>query len=455
MLKGKILVIDDNKSILKSLKFFLEDYFEKVEAISNPNLLPSLLREEEFDVFLLDMNFTAGISTGNEGLYWLKKIKKADIDAIVIMITAYGDIDLAVKAMKEGATDFVLKPWDNKKLYATIKTGFELRRSKKELNKLQNRQKIIESDIDKKHSMLRGKCKSMQKIYKTLEKVATTNANVLITGENGTGKELIAREVHRLSKRKQEIFLSVDLSTITDTLFEAELFGFTKGAFTDAKEDRIGKFEAAKGGTLFLDEIGNLPYHAQAKILTVLQNRQITPMGSNKVTHLDFRLVCATNKNLPQLIEKNLFREDLFYRLNTIQIELPPLRERGEDILHLTEYFINSFKNKYEKHGLKISNKAIDAIANYNWPGNIRELKHTIEKAVILCDTKVIALEDLQLKSNPILKNETYKILSLEDSEKKAIFIALERNNWNLSKTAKDLKIGRQTLYNKISKYGL
>jgi two-component system, NtrC family, response regulator HydG len=453
--KGKILIVDDNSQILSSLKILLKNDFEEITAIRNPNMIPGMMQSTVYDIILLDMNFNAGQNTGNEGIFWLREILKKDPLTIVIMITAYGDIDLAVKAIKDGATDFIAKPWDAEKLIITLKNALELRNSKVELSKLRGKQNQLNEDIEKHYQMYTGISVTMQGIYKTIDKVAQTDANILVLGENGTGKELIAREIHRKSKRAKEIFLSVDIGSLTESLFESELFGYVKGAFTDAKEDRAGRFETASGGTLFMDEIGNLPLSLQSKLLTVLQNRQVTRIGSNKPVAIDIRLITATNKSLENMVHQNLFREDLFYRINTIQIEIPPIRERQEDIAGLADFFLAQFACKYEKPTLKISSSAYDTLKNYIWPGNIRELKHTIEKAVILSDSNCLEPNDFYLKEKHAVINELENNYRLSDIEKKTIENVLEKCKGNVSKAAQILDISRTTLYSKIEKYGL
>jgi two-component system, NtrC family, response regulator HydG len=453
--KGKILIVDDNSQILSSLKILLKNDFEEITAIRNPNMIPGMMQSTVYDIILLDMNFNAGQNTGNEGIFWLREILKKDPLTIVIMITAYGDIDLAVKAIKEGATDFISKPWDAEKLIITLKNALELRNSKVEINKLRGKQNQLSEDIEKHFQMYAGVSATMMGIYKTIDKVAQTDANILVLGENGTGKELIAREIHRKSKRAKEIFLGVDMGSLTESLFESELFGYTKGAFTDAKEDRAGRFETASGGTLFMDEIGNLPLSMQSKLLTVIQNRQVTRIGSNKPIPIDIRLITATNKSLEDMVHQNLFREDLFYRINTIQVEVPALRERQEDIAGFADYFLAQFACKYEKPLLKISSSAYDTLKNYNWPGNIRELKHTIEKAVILSDSDCLEPNDFYIKDKHLVSKESENNFRLSDIEKKTIENVLEKCKGNVSKAAQILDISRTTLYSKIEKYGL
>ena len=362
---GKILIIDDDQNVLKSLKIILSNEFEEIKTIKNPNTINHTLAQTTYDIILLDMNFTAGVNTGNEGLYWLNEIFKIDPDSVVIMLTAYGDIELSVEAMKRGATDFITKPWDNEKLIATIKSGLKLRKSKNEIRTLKQKQEYLGASDYSKYQKPIGSSPEFLKILETINKVSKTDANVLILGENGTGKELIAREIHKQSKRSKEALITLDMASLSETLFESELFGHTKGAFTDAKESRIGRMESASGGTLFLDEIGNLGMNLQSKLLTTLQNREIIPIGTNKSVPIDIRLISATNKNLNELITNDLFREDLLYRINTIQIEVPPLRKRKDDIPGLTEFFLNRFTKKYEKHKLKISKKAIDKLQEH------------------------------------------------------------------------------------------
>lgn len=451
---GNILIVDDNKSVLDSLKLYLKRKFELIETCSNPNRIPELLRSHNFNVVVLDMNFKAGINTGNEGLYWLKEVLKKDKDIVIILITAYGDVNLAVEAMKYGANDFILKPWDNQKLYEAIKNGVEIYNSRKTNSDTSNEDTVVENRPELPNTFP-GSSQVMQEIYKTIQKVSQTDANVLILGENGTGKEVVAQEIHRLSKRSDKVFHSVDMGAISETLFESELFGHKKGAFTDAREDRKGRFQTASGGTLFLDEIGNLSLPMQAKLLSVLQNRKVTPVGANTSEKVDIRLVCATNRDPEEMTENSEFREDLLYRINTIQIDLPPLRERGEDIINIANYYLALYAEKYNKPGLKFNPDAIRVIYNYPWPGNIRELKHSVERAVILSDDSAITQSDFNLsqKQNKVELGNT--AISLEDAEKMIIENAMRRNKGNISHVAKELNIGRQTLYRKLEKYGL
>ena len=382
--EGKILVVDDNLDLLKSLKRLLKFDFQEIDTISNPNKIPAQLKGKDYDVVLLDMNFTEGDNSGRDGFKWLKRIKEINEELVVILITAYGDIDIAVKAIQEGATNFITKPWEPQKLIVTIQNAIEISKSNKEIKHLKRKSKYFKEDVNSKISPIIGQSTVVRNLLKTVEKVASTDANILILGENGTGKELIAREIHNRSNRCNEVFLHADLSTLNEGIFESELFGHIKGAFTDAKEDKTGKFEAASGGTLFLDEIGNLSVNLQSKLLTALQTREFSPVGESKPRTFDARIICATNKNLKQLVHEQLFREDLYFRINTIEILSPPLRDREEDINLLTEYFLDKYSAKYNKPGIKLNAKALDVLKNYSWPGNIRELSHTIEKAVIL-----------------------------------------------------------------------
>ena len=451
--RGNILIVDDNKSILSALEILLMKHY-KIQCVSNPNLITSVFNENDFQLVLLDMNFKAGLNTGNEGLYWLNYIKEHHPETSVVMITAYGDVELAVNALKKGATDFILKPWDNAKLLATIESAMQLTISKQEVNSLKLKEKELKKAFNKEDKLIIGNSPQIMNVLNMVRKVAKTDTNVLITGENGTGKELIAREIHRLSKRHQEMMVSVDMGAITETLFESELFGHAKGAFTDAKEERIGKFEVANNGTLFLDEIGNLSFPLQAKLLVALQSREITRIGSNKPIPINIRLVSATNKNLEQMVDESLFREDLLYRINTIQIEIPPLRDRGEDILVLADFFLKKYGHKYDKSNLKINHKAQEKLLDYHWPGNIRELEHSIEKAVILSDSNVLKPDDFFLRPNG-RNNSDLQSLKLEDMEKNLISQALDKNPGNVSAAADVLGITRQTLYNKMKKFGI
>ncbi|MCL1936919.1 MAG: sigma-54 dependent transcriptional regulator [Candidatus Azobacteroides sp.] len=452
MKKGSILIVDDNKNVLTALRILLEQYFETVTLLSSPGQLHAVLQSLSPDVVLLDMNFSAGINTGNEGLYWLSEIKKYDAELPVVLFTAYADIELAVKALKLGASDFVVKPWDNAKLVATLQSAYSLRQSRKEVRQLHEKQNILQEELNKEQDICWGNSETMQQLRRVIQKVAKTDANILITGENGTGKEVFAREIQRLSSRNKEAFIIVDMGAITESLFESELFGHVKGSFTDAKTDRAGKFEVASGGTLFLDEIGNLSYPLQAKLLTALQSRQIIRVGGNKAIPIDIRLISATNRNLPDSVRKGEFREDLLYRINTIQIEIPPLRERKEDIPLLANFFLKKYAGKYRGGPMSFSSDVVDQLKEYHWPGNIRELQHTIEKAVILSENEVLQTSDFYLKKS--LNGTAQGLMTLEEAERLWIRNALERNNDNLSAAAAELGITRPTLYSKMKKYG-
>jgi len=453
MTKNSLLIVDDNKGILKGLRLLLNSDFEVIRSISNPNQLYTELQGNNIDVVLLDMNFKAGVITGNEGLFWLREIKKRSPQVEVVMITAYGDIDLAVKSLKEGAFDFVLKPWDNDKLKATLEAACRLRNSNLEIVNLKSRERALKQDINRSEPMIIGKSHVMHEIMNLIKKVADTEANVLITGENGTGKELIAKEIHRQSNRCNELFVMVDLSSLTESLIESELFGHKKGSFTNASEDKTGRFTLADKGSLFLDEIGNIPLNLQSKILTVLQTRVITPVGSNNEIAVNFRLICATNRSLSEMVKVNQFRQDLLYRLNTIQIHLPPLRERIEDIEDLAVHYLNIYSKKYNKQELKLSGDAITKLKRNPWKGNIRELQHTIEKAVILADRDSLRPSDFVFFDTE--EDLTDQPETLEDMEKKMIISTLKKNGYSQVTTAEQLGITRQTLYNKIKKYGI
>ena len=450
--KGNILVVDDNKSILSALEILLTAEFNEVTLLTNPNQILSELRKKDYNLVVLDMNFQAGVNTGNEGIYWLERIKESHSNVSVVMITAYGDIDTAVKALKSGAADFVLKPWDNEKLIATLRLAIQLNLSRKEVTLLKERETVLKKEISRDQKFIIGTSPQLMHVLSLVRKVAKTDANILITGENGTGKELIAQEIHRLSQRSKEILVSVDLGSLSETLFESELFGHVKGAFTDARENRQGKFEIADKGTLFLDEIGNLSFNLQAKLLAVIENRNITRVGSNKLIPIDIRLICATNRKLENMVQNGLFREDLLYRINTIQVDLPPLRERGNDIIILAEFFLKKYSYKYNKPNLKINQQANSKLLKYTWPGNVRELQHTIEKAVILSESDILKPEDLYLRNSTSgLPGES--LTTLEEMEKLMIQKALEKNDGNFTAAAEQLGITRQTLYNRLKKY--
>ena len=452
----KVLIVDDNEDILVAAKLLLKPYASIIETEKNPNQLPELLSKNSYDVIFLDMNFTQDMTSGKEGFYWLNEILKIDPTVIVIMITAYGDVEMAVKAVKEGATDFILKPWQNEKLIATFSAAIKLHESKLEVNNLRSQQKYLSDDLDKKFQELIGVSDPIQEVFRTIEKVAKTDANILILGENGTGKELVARALHRQSPRAEKVFINVDMGALTPTLFESELFGHVKGAFTDAKEERVGRFEAASGGTLFLDEIGNIPLELQAKLLTVIQNRNVARVGSNTYHPIDIRLICATNHSIYDMVKEGKFRQDLLYRINTVEIRIPPLRERKEDIQLLAEYFLDIFKKKYNKPDLFLPVLTMKRLENYHWPGNVRELQHAIERSAIMSEANELQPSDFffTTASN---KDETFVLsnYNLESVEKEVIMKVLREHNGNITQAAKELGLTRTSLYRRMEKYGL
>ena len=423
MEKGTILIVDDNKGVLASLELLLETEFSEIKTAHHPNQIMSILNTSPVDVIILDMNFSAGINNGNEGLYWLKRIREIAPALPVVMLTAYGDVELAVRALKNDATDFLLKPWDNRTLVCKIKEAFGS--GKKRKNRVPDRSQS---------PMIVGTSPAMQQLMKMVVKVARTDANILITGENGTGKEMLAQEIHRLSTRREHTMVTVDMGAISESLFESELFGHERGSFTDAYESRPGKFEAASGSSLFMDEIGRI--------------------GSNKVIPVDIRLLSATNKNIQEMVDSGTFREDLLYRLNTIHLEIPPLRERGNDIHLFIDYFMQRYAAKYEKKDISLHEHALEKLCSYHWPGNIRELQHAIEKAIILCEGNVIRPKDIFVKQtwNPQFSTT---VPNLEEVERQAIATAIRQNDGNLTATAEQLGISRQTLYNKIKRFKL
>ncbi len=450
---GNILIVDDNREILLSLKFLLKDYFATVRTIATPDLIFSDMKEYSPEVVVLDMNFRAGLQTGNEGLFLLRQIKDHDPGAMVVCITAYGAVDLAVEALKSGAADFVEKPWNEARMITTLLRCAEIGRSRKKINRLEKRQNSLHG-----HGIsdpLTGESAAMQNIMETAAKAAPTDAPVLILGENGTGKEVLARQIHNMSNRSDKVFTPVDMGSLAPTLFEPELFGHVKGAFTGAAGDREGRLSMADGGTLFLDEIGNLQPEQQTKLLTALERKEIVPVGSPNPVKIDIRVISATNSNLPAMVETGIFREDLYYRLNTIVIELPPLRERKEDIPLFARYFTDMFAKKYKKHGISISKPALRKMINYSWPGNIRELRHALERAVILSEGGKVGDEFLFPQTKGITEEKECKILSLEENEKNLIREALRHARGNVSMAAKMLGVSRKTLYNKTSRYDI
>jgi len=454
MTNGTILIVDEDKGDLKALKGIMSDEFERVLTISDPNRIPGILDQNDIDIVVLDMNFRAAIHNGNEGLFWMREIFKYDSTISVVIVTASGDIELAVKAIREGAVDFILKPWDNNRLLSTVNAAWKLHASRLEASVLRKDNQLLKREINKAgERIILGASPTMINVMNMVRKVAGTDANVLITGENGTGKELVAREIHNLSTRAGELMVSVDMGSVTETLFESELFGHVKGAFTDAREDRKGKFEAAQNGTMFLDEIGNLSLQSQAKLLSVLQNRYIVRVGSNKEIPVNIRLICATNCDLAQKVREGKFREDLLYRINTIMIEVPPLRDRVDDIAILANHFLKVNSAKYGKGPMKLSIPALEKLANHDWPGNVRELQHAIEKAVIMSESDVLKPSDFLFSLTQGRSFHTE--MTLEEMEKKMIADSLRRDGNNISIVAGKLGITRQTLYNKMKSYGL
>lgn len=452
--QSKILIIDDDQDVLLSAKMVLKRSVDVVRTSNDPNNIERYLSHDRYDVILLDMNFTTGAIGGKEGFHWLQRIKTISADTQVILMTAYGDIDLAVRAMKEGATDFVVKPWDNERLKATVASAIRLGKSEKEVKSLKRKQSVIIQDMDQPFSDMIGQSEVMKDVFSTIRKVAKTDVNVLILGENGTGKEVVARAIHRDSNRANQIFVNVDLGAITESLFESELFGHAKGAFTDAKENRAGRFELADQGTLFLDEIGNLSMPMQAKLLTALQNRMITRVGESRSKAIDIRLVCATNMPLYDMVESSEFRQDLLYRINTVEITLPPLRERQDDIPLLTNHFLNIYGRKYQKESIIISKDGLRKLQRYTWPGNIRELQHVLERAVIMSEGSELTSDDFALQGREV-KVVASESLNLEEVERKAILGAIKKHDSNMSAVAKELGLGRTTLYRKMAKYGI
>ena len=448
--KGKILIVDDNAGIRQALKILLPVHFAEVETLPSPVTLVATLERFRPDVVLLDMNFNTNINTGNEGLYWAGEIKKMAPDVEVVLFTAYADIALAVEGMKRGAFDFIVKPWDNEKLVATLTAARDKAR------KALKRDGMPASDSADSGPMFWGSSPAMASIRKTLDKIAPTDATVLITGENGTGKDVLARAIHAHSLRSEKPMVAVDAGAITETLFESELFGHVKGAFTDAHTDHVGKFEQADGGTLFLDEIGNIPLHLQAKLLRVIQNRSVVRVGGSKAIPVDIRLICATNMDLEQMVREGRFREDLYYRINTVHIALPALRERKEDILPLAQMFLERFRDKYHRPLTGLDDSAKAALESARWSGNIRELQNVIEKAVILSEAKNLTGKDLQLEQTKpgTTASGTLKTVS-EAEEERLVREAMDRSNGNISAAAKMLGVSRPTLYAKLKKYGL
>lgn len=480
--EGKILIVDDDEDILTAGKLLLKRHFSQVSTCNVPEHIPRFISDQHFDAIILDMNFGPGESSGAQGFYWLQKILEIKPESVIIMITAHGGVNVAVDAMKLGATDYIAKPWQNEKVIATVSTAVLLGRSRSEAQKLRETNKVLvqASNPASQQNML-GQSQAMQQIQSLITRSAPTDANVMILGENGTGKELVAREIHQQSARAQQVFMSVDLGAISETLFESELFGHKKGSFTGAQQDRVGRLQAADGGTLFLDELGNLPLHLQAKLLTVLEQRKVTPLGANKAIAFNVRVVSATNLSKETLKDEQHFRQDLLFRLNTVEINLPPLRERSSDIALLASHYVDFYAKKYQQQGKgikQLSDDALAAISSYSWPGNIRELRHAIERAMILSQSELLTSDDFQLdvpnhvkasQSTSTTKHEVIadkfetssaetmlpKELNLEQIEKNAIALALKKHRFNISHTAKELGLTRAALYRRMEKHGL
>jgi len=454
--EAKILIIDVDEDILFAFRLLVQKHISEVHTEKNPENLQNLLTNTSYDLIFLDMNFERDVTSGKEGFYWLKKILNIDPASVVILITAYGDVEMAVKAVKEGAVDFILKPWQNEKLLATISATLQLRKSRLEAQRLRIQQKQLSADIDQPFQEIIGHSGPMKMLYKTIKKVAKTDANVFILGENGTGKELVARAIHRQSLRAEKVFISVDMGAISESLFESELFGHMKGAFTDAKKDHTGRFEIANGGTLFLDEIGNLSLSLQSKLLTVIESRQVIPVGANRSQPIDIRLICATNMPIVDMVKDNRFRQDLLYRINTVEIHLPPLRERREDIPLLSEHFKNIFARKYYKNTTKLTPAVLKKLQSYHWPGNIRELQHAIERAIILSDSSTLECDDFMFSPiNDQSEEIVFESYNLDNIEKKVIEQTLKKNNGNVSNAAKELGLTRASLYRRMEKFNL
>jgi len=448
-------MVDDDEDVLLAAKMLLKKYNYHVIIEKNPNKIPFLLNNDTYDVILLDMNFSKDTTSGKEGFEWLAQIKEKDPSAVVIMITAFGDVEMAVRALKEGATDFILKPWQNEKLIATISTAIRLKKSYNEVDKLRKAKQMLEEQISQPFRDIIGQSQGIHDVFALIDKVAKTDANILILGENGTGKELIARAIHQKSLRKDASFVSVDMGAITETLFESELFGHKKGAFTDAREERPGRFELANGGTLFLDEIGNLSLSLQSKLLSALQSRKVTRVGANQAMDVDIRLICATNMPLAQMVKDGRFRQDLLYRINTVEIHIPALYERVDDIPMLANHFLSYYSKKYRKDILSISPDAMTKLKKYPWPGNVRELQHSLERAVIMADSNTLQEGDFLFSRKGNEGAVAADTLNLDEVEKAAVIKAIQLHNGNISKAAEELGLTRASLYRRMEKYGL
>lgn len=454
-IEARVLIVDDDLGVLQAAQFYLKQYVKLIDIRDNPEEMIRAFQPGQYDVILLDMNFTLDLTSGEEGLYYLRELKRIDPAIEVILITAYGDVELAVKAIKEGATDFILKPWQNEKLLATVTTTFKLYQSRNRIKILQFQKEQLIDNINKHFYNLIGTSKPMQDVFSIIKKVSKTDANILITGENGTGKELVSRAIHRDSLRCHEPFISIDMGAISETLFESELFGHKKGSFTDAKKDRAGHFEIASSGTLFLDEIGNLPYPLQAKILRIMESREVKRLGSNQTIPINIRLICATNLDIHKMVRERKFREDLLYRINTIEIKLPPLRDRDQDIILLANTFLEQYCKKYKKALKTLTTKTQEMLKVYHWPGNIRELKHSTERAVIMSDKDRLTPDDFFFSSQKDKMEKVPDNLTLDHLEQEFIIKTLKKHNNNISKAAKELGLSRSALYRRMDKYNI
>ncbi|TDI74461.1 MAG: sigma-54-dependent Fis family transcriptional regulator [Bacteroidetes bacterium] len=454
---GKILIVDDDVDVLQAARLLLKRHARLVHTEKRPAQIPALLQNQQYDVILLDMNFTRDVSSGREGFFWLDKILEIEPSAVVVLITAFGDVEMAVRGIKAGATDFVLKPWQNEKLIATLMSALSLKESKVQADRFRSQSQQLSQDLGMRYRDFIGEAPAMQTVYAQIQKVAATDANVLILGDNGTGKELVARALHRHSKRRESVFVTVDVASINQSLFQSELFGHVKGAFTDARDDRAGRFEVASGGTLFLDEIGNLPLEQQANLLTVLERREVIRVGSNRPQSIDVRLICATNKPINELVRDGSFRQDLLYRINTVEIHLPLLKERTTDIPILAAHFLENYSRKYNDSVTGISAGAIAKLQRYTWPGNVRELEHMIERAVIMTDETVLQPEDFLFTERHT--NETAGVVfdsyNLDEVEKLIIRKAIDKHEGNISRAAGELGLTRASLYRRLEKYEL
>jgi len=468
---GKILIVDDDEDILIAGKLLLKRHYKTVVTCNRPEHVPELMASQQFDAVLLDMNFGPGESSGEQGFHWLGKILEIDPQAVVVMITAHGGVNIAVDAIKKGATDFINKPWENQKVVATLSASVKLRRTRSEAEELKRTNRALAQVVSTPDQPMLGNSKAMRDVLSVIERAAPTDANVLLLGENGTGKELAARELHRQSKRANKVFMSVDLGAVTESLFESELFGHKKGAFTDARDDRVGRIQAANGGTLFLDEVGNLPLHQQAKLLTVLEQRKVTPVGSDTATPINVRVIAATNVPKEKLKKEDAFRQDLLFRLNTVEVTLPPLRDREADIPELAHHYADIYCRKYAKPSRPFSPEALQVIQSYSWPGNVRALRHTLERAVILSEGDMFLPSDFQLDMQPNQAGDIKPVatssstavpaisensdLNLERLEYRAIEQALKKHRYNISHAAKELGLTRAALYRRMEKHGL